>query len=990
MNFPSILCPLFFIFAWTQSTSVSSQCLDDEKSLLLQLRIGLNFNHSFSTKLVTWNQTKDCCKWSGIQCNNTNNRVIGLDLSNEAITRGIDNLSPLFHLKNLQTLNLAYNPVLGYIPSAIGNLSSLTYLNLSHTSFKGQVPLEISQLFNLVILDISMQVFPMISPLFIKNPNLEMIFRNLTNVRELYLDGIAILAKGDKWGEQISSSLPRLQVLSMAGCNLTGGIHHSLAKLGSLSVISLDFNNLAAQVPDFLAGFTNLTVLTMNDCGLTGTFPKTIFEVPTLITLAVQANQDLQGSLPHSISKKMKNLDLAECSFQGSIPPSIGSLKELESLDLSYNNFSGTIPSFSSAKYLNFLELSNNSLSGTIPSSVFSKDSDLQFLDLSFNSLEGPIPESIFQVTGLGVLDLGWNRLNGTLHLHEILPLLANLDTLELSHNYLTIDTEGVTTDNSSLPLLGYLGLASGNLHAVPEFIENQPYLWNIDLSNNQIQGRIPRWVWKDNLYQLNLSRNNFVDLKIPSSAELSNLQILDLHSNNLQGQLPSLPSVAPLQYLDLSNNSFVTTINRDIGNFLSSAQFISLAGNNIYGSIPESLCNASILQVLDLSDNDLNGTIPVCLIKMTQSLAVLNLRGNALHGAIPDEFGENCTLETLNFNMNAFHGKLPGSLAKCKSLKVLDLGNNRLTDTFPCHLKSISSLQVLVLRSNQLHGSVICPRPNSLWPLLQIIDLASNHFSGQPSKLFFGKSMMTTTNGTNSKANSVQYYNRSTIFQYYRDEVTVTYKGFEFQLQKILTIFTSIDLSSNDFHGNLPKELGNMNALKVLNLSHNGLSGEIPRSIGNLSQLESLDLCCNSLTGHIPQQLASLSFLGYLNLSFNNLVGQIPTSTQLQSFDPSSYEGNPGLYNAPITPAGKIRPGSSPSSLNGSHWSHKSEVTWMLSGAAVGYALGITVFFGPLLCIKRLRDWYNYHVDILLMKVLPSKKKTRSKKTGKKHTHRK
>jgi len=37
------------------------------------------------------------------------------------------------------------------------------------------------------------------------------------------------------------------------------------------------------------------------------------------------------------------------------------------------------------------------------------------------------------------------------------------------------------------------------------------------------------------------------------------------------------------------------------------------------------------------------------------------------------------------------------------------------------------------------------------------------------------------------------------------------------------------------------------------------------------------------------------------MNLSFNNLEGKIPLSTQLQSFDPSSYVGNNGLCGPPI-----------------------------------------------------------------------------------------
>ncbi|TXG58844.1 hypothetical protein EZV62_016673 [Acer yangbiense] len=137
---------------------------------------------------------------------------------------------------------------------------------------------------------------------------------------------------------------------------------------------------------------------------------------------------------------------------------------------------------------------------------------------------------------------------------------------------------------------------------------------------------------------------------------------------------------------------------------------------------------------------------------------------------------------------------------------------------------------------------------------------------------------------------------------QHYQDAVTVTVKGLEMELVKILTVFTSIDLSSNNFQGPIPEELGLFKSLIVLNLSHNAFTGSIPSSVGNLRQLESLDLSMNNLHRHIPAQLANLNFLSVLNLSYNHFVGRIPTSTQLQSFSPTSFEGNEGLCGPPLT----------------------------------------------------------------------------------------
>jgi len=279
------------------------------------------------------------------------------------------------------------------------------------------------------------------------------------------------------------------------------------------------------------------------------------------------------------------------------------------------------------------------------------------------------------------------------------------------------------------------------------------------------------------------------------------------------------------------------------------------------------------------------------------------------------------------------------------------------------------------------------CPGIDSIWPLLQILDLASNQFTGEIIARFILKwrLMMTGTKELQRAPNLLEYSSHVTnVSMSYDDAVILTFKNNDFEVRKVLKIFTTIDLSNNAFHGEIPRELGNLNALIFLNLSHNSLSGNIPSSFGNLTQLESLDLSSNALSGHIPPELANLNFLEWLNLSFNRLVGPIPTSTQLQSFDPSSYKGNPGLYGPPLTGAHANVPASKPStSADGSQWSSKREVEWMLQGAEVGFPVGLTIFVGPLLYIKRWRRWYCRHLGRLIMKVMGREDQSRGRRRG-------
>nr|XP_009781564.1 PREDICTED: receptor-like protein 12 [Nicotiana sylvestris] len=136
----------------------------------------------------------------------------------------------------------------------------------------------------------------------------------------------------------------------------------------------------------------------------------------------------------------------------------------------------------------------------------------------------------------------------------------------------------------------------------------------------------------------------------------------------------------------------------------------------------------------------------------------------------------------------------------------------------------------------------------------------------------------------------------------YYKDSITIATKGLEFELVRIMTVFTAIDFSTNRFEGHIPSIMGDLIALRVLNLSHNRLQGHIPNSLENLSVVESVDISFNQLSGAIPQQLASLTYLEFLNLSNNHLQGCIPQGPQFQTFENNSYERNNSLRGFPLS----------------------------------------------------------------------------------------
>ncbi|KAL9152899.1 hypothetical protein ABFS82_10G012700 [Erythranthe guttata] len=425
-----------------------------EKQLLLQLKNSLTYDSSLSTKLATWHESTNHCQWIGVQCDNQN-RVSVLDLSNESITGGIND--NLFMLVHLQTLNLAQNTFDSIeLPLGFGKLAELRYLNLSNSGFSGQIPLDFSNLTRLVTLDLSSAFY---SSLKLQNPNLEKLIHSYTNLRELYLDGVNISAKGYNWCNAVSSYIPNLRVLSLSNTYLTGPFDSSLRKLRFISVIRLDGNAFSSNFAEFFADFSDLSVLTLSSCNLSGVVPKKLFQIKSLEIIDLSGNRYLRGylpefdnnggslrnlllsytnfsgDLPESLGnlKMLSNFDLRGCGFSGMIPGSIKNLSRLIYLDLSQNRFVGSVPSFALLENLTVINLHGNRLTGKIStgsSSHWKGLKNLNFLDLSDNSIGGEIPSSLFALPVLKVLYLSNNSFSGSLNISSY---SSSLEVIQLN-----------------------------------------------------------------------------------------------------------------------------------------------------------------------------------------------------------------------------------------------------------------------------------------------------------------------------------------------------------------------------------------------------------------------------------------------------------------------------------------------------------------------------------------------------------------------------
>ncbi|XP_058111945.1 receptor-like protein 7 [Magnolia sinica] len=906
----SLLFSSSFVFATVSNSNALStqhQCIEDHFSALLHLKQGFNFSARYSkTGLPSWNPDNRDC------CSwegITCNGATGHVTSldlSELRIYGRIDFVSLFRLQSLQKLNLASNE---FDPSPIpSGFEQLT--SLTHLN------LSSSNFYGHIPLEIS-RLTTLVS--------LDLSYNQYLNY--LYFDTLKLEIPNMGAFVQNLSSLRELHLdwVNISAQGSEWGLALSSA-LPHLHKLSLRYCGLSGPIHPSLSKLHFLSELDLSGNNLSSVVPNFIGNFSSLTSLAL-GDCGLHGKIPESIFRlpnlqtldekleKLVYLDLSNNGFSGPLPSSLGNLHNLVTLDLSYNDFGGPLPSsFGNLSNLVSLDLSYNGFSGPLPSSLANLNK-LVHLDFSSNGFSGPIPSSLFSLPSLQELHLQVNQFSGELG-------------------------EFQNTSSSLLEII---------------------YLYE-----NKLEGPIPRSIFQlTMLRELKLYSNNF-NGTIPSlyGNALHNCTLLDFSNNSLSGTIPSLLlSLPSLESLYLQDNQFSGRLGQFHHPSSSLLSTINLENNKLNELIPKSIFELPMLEGLHLSSNNFSGEIPNWL--WNDSLIVLNLGGNAFHGLLHQTFKEECTLETLDLNGNQLEGQVPSSLVKCKKLEVLNLGNNQIHDTFPFWIENLSQLHILILGSNKFHGTIGHPQANHTFPLLQIFDLSNNSFTGKLSSNMFRswKAMMET------KSQS-QFLSKTFINGYYQDRVTIVSKGLEMELVKILTAFTVVDLSNNQFHGDIPESVGNLKSLVVLNASYNHFTGRIPVSLGNIKALESLDLSHNNVSGEIPWQLTKLNFLAVLDLSQNLLTGSIPQGQQFNTFMNKSFLGNLGLCGIPLSKKCEhVEAHASPPVAQ-----LESKYDWrsIWIGFGVGYGVGMGILFWTLaLWTNGMRE-FTIFIDKLLMLIFP------------------
>lgn len=631
--------------------------------------------------------------------------------------------------------------------------------------------------------------------------------------------------------------------------------------------------------------------------------------------------------------RRVTAVDLSCSSIAGEIFGNFSALTALSRLDLSQNTINGQIPSdLGSCKTLKYLNLSHNLIGGELNVSGLS---GLEVLDLSVNRFHGEIQLTFPAICGhLKVVNLSTNNFTG--QVDGCFEQCWNLGYLDLSANQFTgkLWNGFARLKEFSLSENGFFG------SVFPSFFSGNCNLQILDLSENQFGGEIPSEISNcKSLYALNLWGNRFKG-KIPSSlGSVSTLGALILGKNNFSRDLPeSLLNCTNLTFLDLSKNSLGGDIPPIFGRF-SQLMFLVLHTNAFTGGINSSgILKLPNISRLDLSYNNFSGPLPVEISNIS-TMQYLVLAYNQFSGRIPPEYGNLKSLQVLDISFNSLTGKIPSTFGNLKSLLWLMLANNSLSGQIPRELGNCNSLLWLNLANNHFNGSIpqeltkigANPTPTFLmnrnsgplipgsgeclvmkrwipanYPPFSFVYILLTRRSCRSiwDRILKGYGLFPVCKpGTNVRTLQISGYLQLSGNQF---------SGEVPQHIGRMQNFSMFHFSGNRFSGALPSEIGNL-PLVVLNVSQNGFSGAIPSEIGNLKCLQNLDLSYNNFSGTFPTSLNNLNELSKFNVSYNPLIsGVIPSTGQLATFDKYSFLGDPLLHlpsflnNSPIPPSSK------------------------------------------------------------------------------------
>ncbi|KAL3597959.1 hypothetical protein D5086_009596 [Populus alba] len=334
------MCPKVLTFLLVASFQIYTQTYGDDFTVMSILK------DAWENTPRNWVGADPCGgKWEGISCNNS--RVTSITLAAVGLMGELS--GDISSLSELEVLDLSYNTGLnGTLPPSIVNLKKLKNLLLHDNNLTGSIPSTLGLVHTLEAVDLNSNRFIGSIPHSIGN--LSKLF--LLDLSYNLLDGAIPVSSGTTSG---------LDML-LHDNNLTGSIPSTLGLVHTLEAVRFEGNSLTGPVPSNLNNLTNVATLILSNNKFTG-------PVPNLTGMAYLSYLDLSNNIfdasdfPLSFSnlQALKTLMMENTGLEGQIPPTLFDLPGLQTLILRNNQLNGTLDiATSSSSQLKVIDMRNN------------------------------------------------------------------------------------------------------------------------------------------------------------------------------------------------------------------------------------------------------------------------------------------------------------------------------------------------------------------------------------------------------------------------------------------------------------------------------------------------------------------------------------------------------------------------------------------------------------------------------------------------------
>ena len=454
--------------------------------------------------------------------------------------------------------------------------------------------------------------------------------------------------------------------------------------------------------------------------GLRGPIPPELGSLSGLTSLNLRANA-LAGPIPSELGNLagLEELWLDGNRLEGPIPPELGSLARLRDLSLHGNALSGPIPpELGSLTGLEGLWLDGNRLEGPIPPEL-GRLAHLRGLSLSGNRLEGPVPGALGGLRRLEFLYLDGNALAGALP--PSLVRIGGLVRFRFERN------DGLCAPGTAefMDWLDGIGQTGGGpfcnekdrsalaaLHAAAGgegWTDSEGWLGGAALAwwhgvGTDSLGRVAT---------LDLAGNGLAGRLPAGLGDLAALTALRVGDNALSGRLPRTLLDLPLNELDYAGTELCAPADEVFRGWLDAIAVLRGTGAECAPAT-----DREILEMLHDATGgrdwiDARNWLTDAPLAKWRGVVVddqgrvveLRLWDNGLAGRLPPEFGDLAHLEYLRLSDNALTGTIPPELSGLSALTYLALDGNALSGQLPPELGGLPALEELRVENNDLAG---------------------------------------------------------------------------------------------------------------------------------------------------------------------------------------------------------------------------------------------------------------------------------------------